>query len=121
MKGEFSAFRDARLPLRVIGPLAEVTLQFVIDTGFDGCLTLPGQVIQSIGLIRGDTVRVELGDGSRHEMEEFRADVEWAGRIHSVFVLQRKQVPLIGIGLLYGHRLTIDVVDGGPVTVSPLA
>jgi hypothetical protein len=27
---------------------------------------------------------------------------------------------LIGIALLEGHRLTIDMVDGGPVTIEPL-
>jgi hypothetical protein len=29
-------------------------------------------------------------------------------------------VPLFGMALLEGHRLTIDAVDGGPVTIGPI-
>ena len=32
----------------------------------------------------------------------------------------RLRGPLVGVSLLYGHRLTVDVVDGGPVTLAPL-
>ena len=28
--------------------------------------------------------------------------------------------PLVGMSLLYGSRVTLDVVDGGPITIEPL-
>jgi hypothetical protein len=35
---------------------------------------------------------------------------------------QQRQIdrPLIGMSLLYGSRVTLDVVDGGPVTIEPV-
>jgi hypothetical protein len=37
-----------------------------------------------------------------------------------VLVLAADGGPLVGLSLLYGHRVTLDVVDGGRVSIEAL-
>ena len=53
-------------------------------------------------------------------MDVYDASIEWDGQVRPILVLEADDVPLIGMALLYGSRLTIDVVDGGAVTIEPL-
>jgi len=46
--------------------------------------------------------------------------VVWGGKPRSVGVHAIDGDALLGMSLLYGSRLLIDVIDGGPVTITPL-
>ena len=93
----------------------------VLDTGFTGYLVLPPAMIRQLGLTNRGRRRITLADGSTQMQNAYTASVRWHGEYHAVRVFEMGDKPLIGMRLLTGSRVTMDVVDGGPVTIEPLA
>ena len=61
-----------------------------------------------------------LADGTSCSYDNFGAEVEWHGNKRGVLVSALGNEALVGMVLLAGHRLTVDVEPGGEVTVQPL-
>jgi hypothetical protein len=53
-------------------------------------------------------------------LDAYRGTVLWDGRERPVVVLATEGGSAIGMSLLYGYRLAIDVVASGPVRIEPL-
>lgn len=107
--------------LTVRGPEGqEQRLDFKVDTGFDGALTLHSAVVSSLGLQASGVQRVTLADGSVIVCEVCDGSVDWNGVPRSVEVQVSDSVSLLGMALMAGHQVRIDVVDGGAVRISPL-
>ncbi len=95
-------------------------IEGTIDTGFSGSLTLPADTIQRLGLpwrTRGSAL---LANGTIDFFDIYAATVIWDGIGRAILIEQANVLPLVGVGLLLGHRLTVDVVAGGPVTIEPV-
>jgi clan AA aspartic protease len=119
--GTVTPFREARISLRVRGPGGqEVILDAVIDTGFNRYLTLPPSLISTLGLSFEAPAQATLADGSIVWMNYYRAAVSWEGNDRQIPVLESDGGPLVGMALLYGHELRIQVVDGGLVSIDAL-
>jgi len=113
---------EATIPLRALGPEGvELLITAVIDTGFSDYLTLPPSMIAALGLGSDVPVEATLADGSLAQMDSYQATLLWDGQPREILVLEADGGPLVGMALLYGSRLSIDVVDGGAVTVAPLS
>lgn len=116
--GEVTAFREAVVPLGVRGANSRsVRLDAVLDTGFTGELTLPRATIAALALPYYTTIEIMLGDGSIVPADVYEAVVLWDGSERIVEAHEAETDPLVGMSLLYGFHLGIDVVDGGRVTV----
>ena len=61
-----------------------------------------------------------LADGSDSLFDIYETTVVWHGRPKRVAVDEVDCDPLIGMSLLQGCELTVEVVDGGRVIVRPL-
>jgi predicted aspartyl protease len=61
-----------------------------------------------------------LGDGSLHQFDVYVATVIWDGQARTVETDAADTTPLVGVGLLYGHDLRIQMVEGGMVTIEAL-
>lgn len=110
------------MPLRVPGPGgAEQEVAAVNDTGFDGTLTLPPDVVAGLRLAWIGHQPGILADGSQVILDMHAAAVEWDGMPRRVLAIGASGVPLIGMGLLEGYELTIRVVVGGAVRVEAIA
>ena len=112
--------REAILGLTVRSETKQAEIRAVVDTGFDGYLTLPPKLIEALGLrwrMRGKAV---LADGSATVFEAYEADMEWDGAFKRIVVHAAEATPLVGMGLLYGHRLQVDVVEGGALQIEAL-
>ncbi len=119
--GFVTADIEAVVTLRVEGSNGrEFLTDAVIDTGFNGFLTLPLSVIFDLELPFAGVTIAELGDGSLMQADTFRALALWGGDELEVRVLEAEGGVLLGMSLLRGHRLTMDVKDGGAVTIEPL-
>lgn len=91
-----------------------------MDTGFDAALTLPSWAVTELGLpLRGSRDAV-VADGRVASMDLHRAGVMWEGRVRVVPVLAAEGTPLVGMSLLRGHELRIEVINGGAVEVRKL-
>lgn len=92
----------------------------VIDTGFTGFLTLPLAVISNLNLRLYSREEGTLGDGSICIFDVYSGFVLWDGEFRRIDVNTAETEPLLGMSLLYGYRMRLDVVEGGTVTIQPL-
>lgn len=94
-----------------------VSLTALVDTGFNGFLTLPRDVLKALGASQVGTRRAELGDGNQVEMNLFLAKVQWLGKEREILALQADSIPLAGMALLWGSRVMFVARSGGPFTI----
>jgi len=121
ISGRVNVYREAvvRLPLR--GPRGrEQEIEAVIDTGFNGFLTLPPDLITRLSLPFRRSGRAVLGDGSEVTFDIHEAVVLWDGQPRRIVVDAADAEPLLGMGLLYGYELNLQVVEGGDALIKPL-
>ena len=93
-------------------------IQVVIDTGFTGHLTLPPETVRSLSLPERGFVEVELADGEMATLGAYEAQVLWHERPRRVPVYEADGGPLVGMSLLRGSTLTIEVIPSGEVTIA---
>ena len=114
---------EARVSVAVAGPSREFReIEFVVDTGFSGGLTLPESLIRELNLSPYRHRRVRIADDRVIYIESFHGLVQWHGRLLSILVYQSETPrPLLGTAMLENCRLTVDLREGGPVAITPLA
>ncbi len=121
INGKITTHREAIIGLEVIGSNQKrEKVEAVIDTGFNGYLTLPNNLINSLNLQQAGSRRVTLGDGNIVVLEMYFAKVLWHGQEREILALQADGGTLIGMSLLYGSRLALEVIDNGNVTIDSL-
>ncbi|HBR00090.1 clan AA aspartic protease [Roseofilum sp. Belize BBD 4] len=113
--------REATLPL-VVGNSSgqREVIDTVIDTGFDGCLSLPSETIIRLRLPWRTSNTVTLGDGSETVFDFYTGTVIWDGQYRAIDIAESETEPLLGMGMLYGYRLQVDAVEGGRVKIEAL-
>lgn len=116
--------REAIVPVSVSGGTSRKrTVRAVVDTGYTGYtgwLTLPPALIQGLGLKWHNIGRGQLADGSISVFDVFQAEVDWDGRVRRVLVDELESTPLIGMAMLHGYELVLQVRQRGRVTISRL-
>jgi clan AA aspartic protease len=109
------------IPLTIIdGRGQEWEFDAVVDTGFTAELTLPPSAIELMELEELRTDWTRMADESVVYRSVYRAHLLWEDQLREVDVVELDREPLAGMRLLAGHRLTIDVTDGGRVEITPL-
>jgi clan AA aspartic protease len=98
----------------------DLALDFVVDTGFAGALTLPPAAVSALRLPLLGEITANLADDSTIAVNAHRATILWYGRERAVEVLATGARPLLGTLLLDGHALAVAFTEGGAVTVEPL-
>ncbi len=119
--GSINADREATLRLGAHGAEGSQEFEAVIDTGFNGYLTLSSAEIATLGLAFHSQSLVTLGDGSQIILQEFEAVIDWDGQGRDVLVLEAEGGPLVGMALLYGFDVWLRVLDGGHVKIEAVA
>ena len=113
--------REAWIKVRLRGKTGRLQgFDAVIDTGFSGWLTLPIRSIKSLGLEWHGEREGMLADGTKSTFNVYWATVEWNRQLHEILVGESESIPLIGMSLLAGCELKIQVRQGGKVTIKPL-
>ena len=119
--GKITTNREAIIELEVIGlNQSREKVEAVIDTGFNGYLTLPNDLINYLNLQRAGSRHVTLGDGNVVVLDMYFAKVLWHGQEREVLALQADGGPLIGMSLLHGSRLVLEIINNGNVTIESL-
>ena len=122
IRARSTAQLEAVVRLRLRGPGgAEAEVNAVVDTGYTGSLTLPDAVAIALGLMRRSGGQAVLADGSSRRFNTYAAEVEWSDSWRGVVASALGDEALVGMGLLAGHDLRVEVVAGGRVTVEPLS
>jgi clan AA aspartic protease len=119
--GKVTVNREAVIDLEVIGSTGQLQrVKAVIDTGFDGYFTLPSNLVRRLNLLLAGNRRAVLGDGNVVVLDMYLAKVLWHGQQRDILVLQADGGPLVGMSLLFGNRVTLEVVDNGDVLIDVL-
>lgn len=113
--------REATLPL-VVGNSSgqRQAIDTVIDTGFDGFLSLPSETIVRLGLPWTISNTATLADGSETLFDFYTGTVIWDGQYRTIDIAESETEPLLGMAMLYGYRLLVDTVEGGIVKIEAL-
>ena len=86
-----------------------LTVEAWIDTGFNGFLIVPRNLISQLHWPLAFSGRAILADGSEVDVEVYSGLIEWFGELRTVEVAAKDgQIPLLGVALLDGHSLNID-------------
>ncbi len=119
--GEVNSLPEALVRLAVRGPAGrEREIEAVVDTGYTGALTLPAKLISELALPFRSLTRALLADGHETVCATHEANVKWGQQIRRVPIHAVETEPLLGMALLYGYELTIEVTDGGRVSIREL-
>ena len=113
---------EAVIPLTVRGPEGtEQQIEAVVDTGFDGWFSLPPELIGPLGLQWRGRGRALPANGTECVFDIYEGTVLWDGRVLRIVVDEASTAPLVGMALLHGYELHIQVRDGGSVTINALS
>jgi clan AA aspartic protease len=118
IRGVVNRHREALIPLIVRNRTGqEVQIEAIVDTGFNGSLTLPVATIASLSLPWRNHGQATLANGSVEIFDIYAAIVVWDGLPRHVLVEEAATDPLVGMALLDGYDLLVEVVDGGSVAI----
>jgi clan AA aspartic protease len=120
MTGTVTAAREIELELEILTAQTPVALKAVLDTGFNGHLTLPAAILAAIGAPRVGTRKAALADGTSVDLKTYVVTVQWHGGNRQVLALEADATPLVGMSMLWGARVTFVAQTGGSVTIDPI-
>ena len=119
--GQVNSQNEAVIDISIQDVAGKLTVErVVVDTGFSGHLTLQSKMIAALKLPFLTTKVFSLGDSSEATFEIYKGVVIWGGQRRDTKVLSSEAHPLLGMALLRGVRICVDVVDGGQVRILPL-
>jgi clan AA aspartic protease len=99
---------------------SDLEIECVIDTGFEGFLTLPPAIIRELDLPYVARIDANLADDSSIAAYVYRITILWNGVEREIAALGIGRRPLIGTALLEDCHLGIDFCDGGTVVVDEI-
>ena len=91
--------------------------EFVLDTGFDGDLSLPAQTLQTLAIRRLLPSIAELADSSRMMVPTWAATALWDGERRTVSIMESEGEPLLGMNLLWGNHIALEAKDFGDLVI----
>jgi clan AA aspartic protease len=91
------------------------TQDAIVDTGFNGWLSLPPELIAQLNLKWKRRGRAILGDGSECIFNVYEAVVVWDDTLLTIPVDEADSEPLVGMSLMEGYQLTMEIFEGGRV------
>jgi clan AA aspartic protease len=112
---------EGRIRVKVTGRRGrQQEVEAVIDTGYTAALTLPANIVAALGLRWQSIDRFILADGSECTFDVYIAKVLWDGKVRQILVDEADADPLVGMHLMRGCELNMQVRYGGKVTIKRL-
>lgn len=109
MKGYVDEFGQPKVEVTFMGPWGKVITEAIIDTGFNGEVSLPVPIAVRLGLRLKGTQEVMLADGSRKSSLVFAGQIVLDGAPEDTLIfLSDLNEPLLGTQLLGNRLLKID-------------
>lgn len=109
-----------RLLLRGAGSILH-EIEAVVDTGFNGFLSLDQPLIAALGLAYERQERTMLANGVIEECAVYSGVVVWDGGDRTILIQSANGGPLIGTALMEGYELRVEMREGGAVTLTRMA
>ncbi len=112
--------RFPRITLTLPGLNGPMSIEFIVDTGFDGDLAVPGALAAQMEAAESEFRYISAAGGSARLSQALEVVLDWDNeeRITEVIVLEN--APLLGVGLMEGCLLQAEMQTGGEVVLEPL-
>ena len=111
----------ALLPVIICPPeKPNITIEFVIDTGFTGLMTLPSEIVSSLKLPYMNRISAQLADASFVDIPYYSANIIWNDEEKEVRVLATGERPLLGTSLLDANALWAEFQEEGKVIINEI-
>ena len=118
IQGTVNAAYEPIVRFAVRGPLGQSReIEAVVDTGYNGHLMLTPELVSELGLPFVTVSRAFLADGREAIFDVYGVTVLWDGDNRFVDAYMSDTTPLVGMRLLDGHNLNIEVMNGGRVAI----
>jgi clan AA aspartic protease len=118
MTGKVTGERAIELGFDVVAAGSSThSLTAIIDTGFNGYLTLPRKVLAAVGAKPAGARKAELADGNTIVLDTYLVQVHWHDQTREVLALEAESHPLVGMSTLWGNRVRFEARDGGEVKI----
>jgi clan AA aspartic protease len=121
MTGALTPDGEPVLQLTVEGPAGTRDIEALVDTGFNGGLTLSSGLIAVLDLPEKTVMEVTLADGRVRDMQTYVGTVALNGTSKRVLIAESPATPLVGTSLLWGFSLYVEFQAGGAVEVARLS
>ena len=122
MTGRVNGDLQAWLTVEIMTPSGQPRpIEVALDTGFNGQIALPAITIQRLELSEESSRLAITATGDRVRLTTYYSTMMWHGEPRIIEVVEADSEPLLGMELLLGNRVTLDVLEGGPVTIYPLS
>ena len=92
-------------------------VEALVDTVFTAYLTLPSEIISTLGLPPLGTRSARLANDQVEEFEVYAGLILWNGHHQNVPVIRSDSESLLGMALLWGRRITIEAWADGDVII----
>lgn len=107
IRGKINDQAEALLSLKILGTNGFIEVETVIDTGFDGDLVLPPEVIENLHLPFIFRADIRLVGETTKATDFFHGQIEWFGTIRKIDIIADEAF-LIGTNLLREAKILID-------------
>jgi clan AA aspartic protease len=98
----------------------EQEIAAMIDTGFNGFLTLSPALIRQLGLPHIGQSRALLANGQEELLDLYEVTLLWDGQWRTVETDAADMDALVGMSLLYRYSVYVEAVEGGQVVIEAL-
>ena len=121
IEGAVNANYEVVATLTILGPTGQSQeIDAIVDTGYNGFLSLPPELVSELELAFASTGWAYLADGSKATFNTHDATVLWDGQPRYIEIDAMGDVPLLGMQLLNRHSLYVEVEVDGRVVIQSM-
>ncbi len=112
-------FRDRmpRISLSLQGGGGTFAVEFVLDTGFQGFLSLPRSILNRLGSAPVGNQVTRLADGSLDIVPDHRVFVDWDGELREMEAIAYENNSLLGMMAVEGCHIDMEAWEVGEVLI----
>lgn len=118
----FGVFRNEHPRIMLTLPMrrGEMRVEFIVDTGFAGDLTLPFHLAGQLEGILGGPRKWKLATGQEFQCPSYEIQLDWNDDLRPTEILVLEGEPLLGTVLIREYLLQSEMTEGGEVSIEPL-
>lgn len=121
MQGYVNPRYEARLTVQIADAHNHLhEFEAVIDTGFNGAITLPSKIIHRLGLPWQTRGRAAMANGQVDYFDSYSGWAQWGDEKRPILIESAETIPLVGMRLLRGYRVCIEAERNGLVTLEAI-
>jgi clan AA aspartic protease len=111
---------EGHVPLTIRGPASQAEIEFLVDTGFNGFVSMSSDQVAKLDLEWSRYQTAALADAEEFLVGLYEAEAFWDGGWRTIEVAALGATCLLGMQMLRGYSLTIDVIENGTLTITRL-